>query len=429
MRFPRRELKPEACYYLLAAGYTLFLTVVISVNLVFQVQAAGLGPLQLVLVGTVLEATIFVLEVPTGVVADTISRRRSVLIGLVLVGIGLAFSGAFARFETILIAQVIWGAGHTFISGARQAWIADEVGAAEAGRIYLRSAQIEQVARIVAIPIGVGLGAISLHLPLIVGGLLFLPLALLMALTMSETGFRPAASTKRPSLGSYTATFLEGGRLVRRTPLLITIFCIAAIYGAFSEGIDRLWVKHFYDNLRFPAVGDLQPVIWIGVVRMGSALIGIPIVEFVKRRVDTTSHAVVVRGLFLITAVQITTCWAFALSGNFLAGMLAFWVAVDVSRAYDPLFLAWINQNTSSNVRATVISMSSQMDAIGQIAGGPPLGAVGSFVSVRAALIGAGLVLAPALPFYVRAFGQSPAQPPDSPETPSSVGTQSGAGS
>jgi DHA3 family tetracycline resistance protein-like MFS transporter len=41
------------------------------------------------LMGTVVEATYLVFEVPTGVVADTVSRRVSVVIGLA--GTGVAF--------------------------------------------------------------------------------------------------------------------------------------------------------------------------------------------------------------------------------------------------------------------------------------------------------------------------------------------------
>jgi DHA3 family tetracycline resistance protein-like MFS transporter len=148
---------------------------VVSVNLVYQVEAADLTPLQLVLVGTALEATIFLCEVPTGVVADVYSRRRSVLIGLPLVGVGLALSGVFPHFWPILLSQIIWGLGYTFVSGAKQAWIADEIGVAAAGRVYLRSTQVEQALRLTAIPISIGLATISLSLPIILGGSLFLP--------------------------------------------------------------------------------------------------------------------------------------------------------------------------------------------------------------------------------------------------------------
>src|SRR3712207_8897308 len=42
-----------------------------------------------------------------------------------------ALEGSVPVFVAVLVAQVIWSAGYTFISGALQAWIADEVGERE----------------------------------------------------------------------------------------------------------------------------------------------------------------------------------------------------------------------------------------------------------------------------------------------------------
>jgi MFS transporter, DHA3 family, tetracycline resistance protein len=406
LRFPTRHYDPTLVYLLLSGGYAFLFTLVVSVNLVYQVEQAHLDPLQLVLVGTALEATIFLCEVPTGVVADVYSRRRSILVGLPLMGVGLALSGVFPHFWPILLSQIVWGFGYTFVSGARQAWIADEVGIEAASKVYLRSAQVEQALRLIAIPISIAMATVQLNLPIVIGGGLFVALGLVLRLTMSETGFRGIPKEERASFAGMTSTFVAGSRLVRRSPLLITVFCIAAFYGMASEGFDRLWVKQFYDNLGFPGIGQLEPVIWFGVIRMGTSLLSLGAVELVRRRLDTNSHAVVSRWLFAINALQVASFLVFALAGSFTVGMLAFWCAVTVSYAYDPLRLAWLNQNIESRVRATVISMNSQVDAIGQIAGGPVLGAIGSWVSLRAALAGAAVVLSPALLLYLRAFGQ-----------------------
>ena len=59
----------------------LFSTMVFTVSGIYAVQEVGLNPLQLVLVGTALEASAFLFEVPTGVVADVYSRRLSVMSG------------------------------------------------------------------------------------------------------------------------------------------------------------------------------------------------------------------------------------------------------------------------------------------------------------------------------------------------------------
>jgi DHA3 family tetracycline resistance protein-like MFS transporter len=85
-----------------------------------------------VLVGTALELSVFIFEVPTFVLADTYGRRSSVTLGFVLIGAGFSFEGAVPIFA------VIWGVGYKFISGALQAWIEDEVGGRDLGRVYLR---------------------------------------------------------------------------------------------------------------------------------------------------------------------------------------------------------------------------------------------------------------------------------------------------
>ena len=68
-----------------------------------------------------------------------------------------------------------------------------------------------------------------------------------------------------------------------------------------------------------------------------------------------------------------------------------------LTRISDPFWTAWVNQRLSPQVRATVISMSSHANALGQIAGGPAVGAIGTFWSLRAALLSSALLLTPVL--------------------------------
>ncbi len=403
-----RRFSAETVYLFLSTSYALFLSLIISVNLVYQTQAAGLNPFQLVMVGTVQEATTFIFEIPTGVIADVKSRRLSVLIGIAMLGAGFVFTGALANFWTILAAQVVIGIGSTFISGARQAWIADEVGVERVGKVYLKATQMEQYGRLLGIPAGIGLGVLSLRLPLIAGGAALMLLALVMAPLMSEEGFKPAPRGTQRSYAVLANSFLDAGRLVRGTPLLMTLFAITAFYGAASEGFGRLWVAHFYQNLEFPALGHFQPVVWFGVIRMGSTLLSLIAVRVLRNRVDTNSHLSVSRWLFGINALQVICVIGFALAQDFEYAVATYWCAIILSQMFDPLYLAWVNQNVESEVRATVISMSSQMDAFGQIGGGPVLGAVGSLAGLRWALGGAALALTPALALYFRAFGQGP---------------------
>jgi DHA3 family tetracycline resistance protein-like MFS transporter len=402
----RGLLKPESIYLILSGGYALFFNTAMNMALLFQTQEAGFDPFRLILIGTTLEVTRFLCEVPTGVVADVVSRKLSILIGLLLMGAGLTLSGAFTLFETILIAQVIWGLGYTFISGAKEAWIADEIGTESVGRVYLRSAQIDQVARISSIPIATGLGLMDLSLPIILGGSLFLPLAVFLAFAMPERGFKRRTEEERTSMAHFFSKFVDGSRRVRGSPLLITILCIAGLYGMASEGFSRLWIAHMFDNAGFPTWGNLEPIVWIGVIRIGAAVLGIAGVELIKRRIDMNSHAAISRTLFWIYGLQFGFFCIFSMAGSFMVGMIGFWGVISFYLAYTPLYLTWINQNVDSSVRATVISMNSQIDSLGQIVGGPPLGLIGSYVGLRAALLASAAVMVPGMVLYLRSFGQ-----------------------
>ena len=100
-----------------------------------------------------------------------------------------------------------------------------------------------------------------------------------------------------------------------------------------------------------------------------------------------------------------------------LAG--AFWVALiamlftGVARSLAmPLFSSWLNQSISdSTVRATVMSITNQADAVGQWTGGPVIGAIGNLFGIRAALVTGAFLLSPAVALYGRAVRHGGREP------------------
>jgi len=80
------RLPAKTVYYGLEFALSMPTWVVMAVYLVSELD---LSPLQLVLMGTAMEAAVFVFEIPTGVVADMYSRRLSLIIGF----IGMAWRG------------------------------------------------------------------------------------------------------------------------------------------------------------------------------------------------------------------------------------------------------------------------------------------------------------------------------------------------
>jgi len=396
------KLSAYPVYLLLEAVSGFSFRLVFTVNLVYQVTVVGLNPLELVLVGTVLEATAFLFEIPTGIVADMYSRRASIILGIFITGVSFILQGLAPRFEAILLSQVIWGIGYTFTSGATEAWISDEIGEANAGRAFLRAAQIAQIAGIAGIALSVALAQIALTLPIIAGGVFFIALGAFLLFAMPERGFKPAARTDRATYQKFADTFRGGLAMTRTRPALITIFAITAMYGAFSESFDRLSSAHLLNDIGVPPIGALQPVTWFGIFEIIGMVLSILGAEFVRRRVNLNSQPTVARTLMTINTALIALVLAFAFVGNFAWATLFYLASLGLRQMNAPIQTAWVNQRLDPAVRATVISMSSQMDALGQIAGGPIVGAIGAAVSVRAAIAAGAGILGATLLLYAR---------------------------
>lgn len=386
----------------------MLFSMIFTASSLYQVTIANLTPLQLVLVGTTLELAVLVFEVPTGVVADVFSRRLSIIIGMLLIGLGFILEGSIPLFSTILLAQVIWGLGYTFTSGATQAWITDEIGEVPAGRAFLRSSQLGQVGALVGIGAGMLVGSVAVNLPIMLGGALIIGLGLILTRIMPETGFHPTPRGERNSWQSMRDTFLQGVGMVQQRPVLLTILAIGLFYGLYSEGFDRLWTLHMVDDLGFPALFSLQPVVWLGFMRAGGMLLSVGATELLRSRLHTDQHQSVARALMGITVGLVLGLFSFAAAGGFGWALLAYWLIYVTRTLIEPLYTAWVNQRLDSRVRATVISMSGQVDAIGQITSGPLVGLVGNLVSVRAALTCSGFILSPVLALFARAQRQEP---------------------
>ena len=401
-RFPRPAA--VSVYLIVSAVGSAAFSMYAFIASVYRIVEVGLDPLELVLVGTVLEVAVFLFEIPSGIVADVYGRRLSLVLGSLLVGAAFIVEGLVPLFWSVLFAQVLFGVEATFRSGAWPAWIADEVGNEGVGRVYLRGSQASRIGAIVGIGIGVvvssgyvDLPISELAAPLVLGGLVTLLLGLFMAKSMPEDGFRPVLRSERKSWTTMVDTFVRATRLARRRPEFLAVLSIALFYGASSEPFDRFWELHILEVTGFalPAQALLGPTAWWGIISVASLLLGIGGVELVARNVDVDAPRVDVRALAVTNALSAATVVAFALAGNFAVALGAYLTYKVVRSIGGPIMSTWTNQQLETDVRATGFSMSAQVDAFGQVASGPLMGVVATRASVRVALVATATLLAP----------------------------------
>jgi DHA3 family tetracycline resistance protein-like MFS transporter len=405
-----KRLPPERIYYSLE--FLLRLPTWVAVAVYF-VRDLHFSPLQLVLMGTAMEAAVFLFEIPTGVVADTYSRRLSLIVGYLGMGVAWILLGVFSAPWTIIAVWAFWGLSYTFTSGAYQAWITDEVGVENVGRVFLKGSRIGYAGAVVGLVGQVALALVSLRAAVIAGGVPTVLCGLLCIFFMPETGFRRRPRAQRGSaLSELRTTALGGARYAWAAPVILLLVAVEIFMGMSSEAFDRLKEAHFLRDVGLPAVGDLDAVVWFGIFWLVGMVLGFVATGRLIKRFERGGSAVVASSLFAVTVTEMAAMFVFALTGSTrvaIVGLLGVFLARNLA---EPLYTIWLNEQIrDSSVRATVLSISGQANAIGQAAGGPGLGAIGNAWGIRAALAAGAAVIAPALGLYGRALRHGGGEP------------------
>jgi MFS transporter, DHA3 family, tetracycline resistance protein len=434
MRVPRRELGAYRLYLAMECSTSFLLGIAYATIAVYWVTTGRLNPLQLVLLGTSLEFSYFLFQLPTGVLADIVSRRLCVLAGLFILGLGLVVEGLSAAFANLVFAQVVLGLGYALNNGALEAWIADELalppeaGAAQAvvaeavaaqpaapaagqhpiGSVYMRATQLGLVGTVAGSLLSGVIALSGLNLPLLLGGSLICVLALVTALVMPERNFTAAVGSARAAgaagllaLARQSLAGLRGQvrtthRAIVAVPGLVLLFAMTLFAGLWSESFDRLWGALLIRDIGFPKLFGLRPALWFSLLAAVVAVLALGSTELARRRAERLGGEAVAAALLVLTVAIGIGVVAMATAHEFVVAIAAY-LGVSVLRpVFDPLIDGWMVARIEPSVRATALSARDMFDSAGQIAGGPVIGVVGALTSIRIGLLAGAAALAPA---------------------------------
>lgn len=392
-----QKFKSYSVYLLFRFCFSLFFSMATVLSIVYHLEVVKLNAFHLVLVGTVLETACFLFEIPTGVVADLYSRRRSVLIGVFLYGIGFLMEGALPWFGTVLLAQVVWGCGDTFITGALEAWIASEEAGKPMDKVFMRGSQLGQFGGIAGIVMGTLLGNLNLQLPIVLAGILCLLFGLVLLRIMPETNFSPALDGRQGLLRDFANLFKLNLSFVKGAPVLLALLAITLCGGLASEGFDRLSTARFLEDTVMPDVGPLNSVTWFGVISLVGSGLGILASQLLINRMEKKGTIRRTSFVMFASAGYILCLVLFATSRSFWLMLIVFLLAGMMRTIKEPVLAAWTNDHVEERMRATVFSTNGQLDSFGQIIGGPIVGLIAQQISVSWGLVCTAFLLLPAL--------------------------------
>ena len=371
------------------------------VTSVYLVVDADLSPAQLVLIGVAQGVVALACEIPAGVVADTFSRKWSLVVSHLLMGVAMLATGLVTDFAALVATQMLWGLSWTFASGAEVAWITDELDEpARIGVVLVRSARAQLTGAAAGI-VGIGiLGALTdRSTAMVLSGAAMLLLGLYVVLRFREERFVPA-STRRWS--ASWSILLRGTSLVRNSRAILLIFVATfLVNGAAAAG--RLQPRRLVD-IGLPA----DPVAWFTGLGVLTLLVGAAALRVVEPHVDDRRQAL--RGYVVACAAGAVGVVVLAGAPEELSGsaavLLVAGIALPLTRALSTI---WVNRQTSGDVRATVLSFLAQAEYVGEIVCGLAIAAVAGVAGLSPALVTCGALFAITI-LVVRTAGLGPAR-------------------
>ena len=118
----------QRIYLILLLGNTLAASFIWGINTLFLLDA-GLSNFEAFAANAFFTAGMVIFEIPTGVVADTVGRKASYLLGTITLSVTTALYWLLwlwqSPFVWWAIVSVLLGLGFTFFSGAVEAWLVD----------------------------------------------------------------------------------------------------------------------------------------------------------------------------------------------------------------------------------------------------------------------------------------------------------------
>jgi len=342
-------------------------------------------------------------EVPTGVVADTLGRRVSYLLGsatlfasTVLYLLMWQITGPFWAWAVI---SMLLGLGFTFFSGATEAWLVDGLNFAKyEGTLESAFAKGQIAAGIAMLTGTVAGGAIAqvtnLGVPYILRAIMLALTFLVAFILMRDVGFTPrkSASVLKAMRGIVIASLDHGFRNPPvRWLMLAAPFSVGVGFYAFYAM--QPYLLELYGRSASYAIAGLAAAIVAGAQIVGGVVVPYARKAF-RRRTSLLLFGFVISALALALIGLVSNFWV-ALS------LLTLWAII--SAASLPVRQAFINGLIPAEERATVLSSDSLLGSSGGVVLQPLLGRVADVWSYSTSyVVGAGFELL-ALPFILLA--------------------------
>jgi len=376
--------------------------------LVLLLMEKGLDIAQAGMAMAAYSATIILLELPTGGLADSIGRKRTYLVAIAIqMAGGLALLLSFDLL-TVVAATVVMGTARAFSSGSMEAWFVDEYKRAEPDGNLQRA-----LARAgVFIPLGLGLGSLvggvipSLSgawagvLPLgtydmnlvLMEGMMVVQLILTLALVQEDLAGR--SGSIRAGLGRFPEVLSTSFQHGVRNRTVLVLLLASLLFGVALSSIELLWQPRVSDLLGTTELTWVLGVLAAGYFISASAgsMLSPRACSLFRNRYPWVIFAtrLLTGALLLLLAFQDTI----------LGFTLFYFLILMTEGVADSPDATLYNAELPSRVRSTMMSFKSLVLQTGGLIGSLSMGYLAGAYSIGSAWMVASAILGGSSVFY-----------------------------
>ena len=313
-------------------------------------------------------AWIFLLEIPTGTIADKVGRKWSIFLGVTVNVIGVLIYTIAPEFILFLIGELLWALSAALVSGADSAMIYDTLKSGNAEKnskgVFNRSAILSRAALMISFP----LGSVIAWLIGIKETMLFIAIPLFIGAMVAVTLHEPPVA-RRNTKKKYWTIMKEGLRyFFKHKRLQVLVLDNIAVH---IVGYVLIWlwqIKLLDVGIGLEYFGIVQSVMMLGQIAMITQFTRLErILRSKKRVLCFTSVGIGISMVILGFSKNQVTCIIAIITG----------AAFGLSR--DSLFESYFNKHLQSGERATVISTISMLVTLSHAIINPFLGLLMDF--------------------------------------------------
>jgi MFS family permease len=363
----------QRTYLLLMLGNTLAASFIWGINTIFLLDA-GLSNLEAFGANAFYTAGMVLFEVPTGIVADTVGRRASYLLGTVtltastLLYVLLWQMGA--PFWQWALVSMLLGLGFTFFSGAVEAWLVDALSATgfkgELEAVFGRGQMVSGAAMLTGSVAGGFIAQqTSLGVPFVLRGVILVVMFAVAFRLMHDVGFSPAKGG-RPLAEMRkiaTASIDHGWRVPAVKWLMVESLFVGGVGFYVFYALQPYLLELYGDPEAYQIAGLVAAVV------AGAQILGGMAASRIRRLFERRTSA-----LMATAGAGVVTLALIGLVESFW-GVLALIVVWGLLFAATmPIRQTYLNGLIPSRQRATILSFDSLMGSTGGVWSQPLLG-------------------------------------------------------